>query len=82
MDYAIARRSEDEARHSLSLASASHRLNVLAAIFLPITALASVFGMSLNSGLQGPYEVVAFWCIVAVGFMLGIVTTLALMARR
>lgn len=82
MDYAIARRSEDEARHSLSLATASHRLNVLAALFLPITALAAVFGMSLNSGLEGRYEVVAFWAIVATGFVLGVITTSAVIVRH
>jgi hypothetical protein len=82
MDYAIARRSEDEARHSLSLATASHRLNVLAALFLPITALASIFGMSLNSGLEGRYEVVAFWAIVAAGFVLGVITTMAVLVRH
>jgi Mg2+ and Co2+ transporter CorA len=51
---------------------AGHRLNFLAAIFLPLTAVASVFGMSLPSGLENSPTWV-FWSVLLFGLLLGIV---------
>jgi hypothetical protein len=57
--------------HSVQVAN---RLNVLAAIFFPMTAIASLFGMNLVSGLEGS-SVIIFWSVLLVGISLGFVTS-------
>ena len=52
------------------LAQAGHRLNLLAALALPLMAVASVFGMNLPSGLEGG-GTAAFWVIVGASLLLG-----------
>jgi len=71
LDYSIARKGEEQARFSQQAARAGHRLNILAAIFFPLTALSSLFGMNISSGLeQAPQS--AFWTVLMIGIMLGI----------
>jgi len=72
LDYRIARQSEEQNRLTLDMTRAGHRLNSLAAVFLPLTAIASVFGMSLTSGLEGspPW---LFWSILGFGLLLGFI---------
>jgi hypothetical protein len=78
LDFAVAQRAEEEAEHSRRLAAASHRLNILAAMFFPIATLAAVFGMELRNGLerfdeqQGPLPMLA---ILGVGAVLGLLLT-------
>lgn len=49
----------------------SRQLNILAAIFFPLTALASIFGMELDSGI--PQDIAFyFWIIVVVGLVMGV----------
>lgn len=57
--------------HSIQVAN---RLNILAAIFFPLTAIASVFGMNLISGFEGSSTLV-FWSVLLVGIALGVVTS-------
>ena len=45
-------------------------LNVLAALFFPLTAVASIFGMNLASGLNGASPLI-FWVICALGVAFG-----------
>ena len=53
-------------------AQASHRPNIIAAIFFPILAFAAIFGMNLEHGFeQKPHWF--FWLFVAIGIALGIV---------
>jgi CorA-like Mg2+ transporter protein len=73
LDYTAARQAEDQAAVSLELARQSHKLNVITAVFLPITALASVFSMTLHSGLEGLAAPWVFWGVVAAGVSLGLV---------
>ncbi|MCU0695217.1 MAG: CorA family divalent cation transporter [Myxococcaceae bacterium] len=73
IDFVTAQKAEAQAAVSLELARASHSLNVVAAVFLPMTALASIFGMELRSGLEalaGPW---LFWGVVMAGVALGLV---------
>jgi hypothetical protein len=78
LDFAVAQRAEEEAEHSRRLAAASHRLNILAAMFFPIATLAAIFGMELRNGLelldqqQGPLPMLA---ILGVGAVLGLLLT-------
>ena len=43
---------EEEAKLSQQAVQTGHRLNVLAAVFFPLTAIASLFGMNMHSGLE------------------------------
>jgi len=67
-----AREAEDQSRASKEALRASHRLNVLAAMFFPLTALASLFGMQLTHGLN-ERNPIFFWAIFAGGVSLGFI---------
>lgn len=71
MNYSIARRAEEQTELSLAALGASDRLNIIAALFLPVTALASIFGMNLINGWE-TVPGLAFWSVLIVGIMLGI----------
>ncbi len=80
MDYNLAMQAERQARHAQQVEIASHRLNVIAAIFLPVMALASLFGMNLPSGFEngGPWY---FWGILIIGICMGVIVTMAATKR-
>lgn len=71
LDYAIARQAEAQTRLDAELARSAERLNRLAAVFLPLTLLASLFGMNLPSGLESASPV-GFWLVVLVGGSFGL----------
>ena len=71
MQYTIAQHTEEQADLSERIAKESHRLNTLAAVALPITAIGSVLGMNLTNGLEELPEPISFWCIVFGLFLLG-----------
>ena len=70
LDYRIARQSEEQNRLTLDMTRTGHRLNLLAALFLPLTAIASVFGMSLPSGLETS-PIWVFWSVLIFGLLIG-----------
>ena len=72
MQYTIAQHTEEQADLSERIAKESHRLNLVAAVALPITAIGSVLGMNLKNGLEGLPEPLSFWCIVASLVLLGL----------
>jgi len=71
LDFTIASQGEELARNSDTMARASHRLNLLAALCLPLTALASVFGMELRSGLENVASPWPFIAVLATGLLIG-----------
>ncbi|HYG23153.1 MAG TPA: CorA family divalent cation transporter [Verrucomicrobiae bacterium] len=72
LQYRTARESEVQARLSKQALQASHRLNILAALFFPLTAVASLFGMNLAHGIDDT-QVIYFWIVAAVSLVLGFV---------
>lgn len=52
LEFVVARRAEEQAAQGQQMLLASHRLNLLAAVFLPVGALAGVLGMNLRTGLE------------------------------
>ena len=74
LDYAVARRAEEQARASHQMAVAAHRLNVLAAFFFPIATLSAVFGSNLTHGLEhtnlDPWP---FLGVIGLGLLCGLV---------
>jgi len=71
MDFMVAQHAEETADISVRIASQSHRLNLLAAVCLPVTALGAILGMNLTSGLEQLPQPTAFWAIVLAAFALG-----------
>lgn len=71
MEYMVARQSEEQAKNSEQLLVAGHRLNLLIAIFLPLTALGSAFGMNFRHGLEHITSPLLFWGTLAGGILLG-----------
>ncbi len=72
LDCAAARQAEIEAKSSQQMALASHRLNVLAALFFPIATVATIFGMNLESGLEEALTPALFWVVLVVGVIVGL----------
>ncbi len=78
LNFTVAKQAESQAAAAQKMAATAHKLNLLAAIFLPLTALASVFGMEIHSGLaDSPLH---FIIILAAGVVMGCVLG-ALIAR-
>jgi hypothetical protein len=73
LDYTVARQGEEMAKASADMARAGHRLNMIAAIFLPLSAVTSVFGMQLTNGLEHVAQPYLFWIILVVGIVIGLV---------
>lgn len=71
IDFMTARESEEQARLGREALHASHRLNIMAALFLPLTALTSLFGMNFSHGMDEKSPVM-FWLVFGVGIGLGL----------
>jgi len=65
LNYSMAKQAESQSL-------ASHRLNLIAAIFFPILAFAGIFGMNLDHGFEHKATWV-FWIFVALGITIGMV---------
>ncbi|HMV68991.1 MAG TPA: CorA family divalent cation transporter [Myxococcota bacterium] len=71
IQHMMARDNEAQAQLSRDALRASHRLNVLAALTFPLTALSSLFGMNFAHGLPSGSPLV-FWLVTAAGVGLGL----------
>lgn len=84
LEYAIAKRSEEQAKTSERMAVAAHRLNLLAAFFFPLATLSAIFGTNLRHGLE-PDRVdsyVPFAAVTALGLTAGCVLAIYLTRRK
>ena len=72
LDFDIARRAEDQAAKSEEISLAAHRLNILAALFLPITAVSSVLGVNLPTGMEDWITPSKFWMLMGLSLLLGL----------
>ncbi len=70
LNFTAAKQAEAQAESARLMAVTAHRLNVLAAWFFPLTALASVFGMQLKHGWEESN--IAFWVVLACGIAAGV----------
>ena len=71
IQYSMARQAELQAGFSRAQSRAAHRLNVLAAVFLPLATVSSVFGMNLASGVEQSTPFL-FWIVLTLGLLLGV----------
>jgi Mg2+ and Co2+ transporter CorA len=81
LDFHIARQSEIQAAHSREMERSGHKLNTMATMFLPLTAVASVFGMNLRSGLEEspPWM---FWLVLFGSMAIGLFVSEAMVALK
>jgi hypothetical protein len=70
IQHRTARKAEEQAQLSEQALHASHRLNILAALFFPLTAIASLFGMNLAHGFDEEMPLI-FWFVLVMGCALG-----------
>jgi len=71
LQCAMARRAEEQAESSHQMAVAGHRLNLLAALFLPLATIASIFGMNLAFGFEQACAPWPFLIAVSIGIAFG-----------
>lgn len=69
LDFIAARQSEQQAVIAQQMATTGHRLNIIAALFLPVTALASILSMQISSGIANTTS--NFWLVLMAGCLLG-----------
>lgn len=81
LDYTIARQAEEQSRLADELNVQSLRLNRIAALFLPISALGAMLGMNLQHGLEQWNAPWAFWALTAIFLMLGLIVQALASAR-
>ena len=80
MEYTMAQRMEHQTELSNQLAKSGDSFNLLAAIFLPITAIAAIFGMNFDHGIAN--KPVYFWVIIILGLILGVFTRILMTLKR
>lgn len=71
LEFTVARNAEESAKNSEHVIRSGHQLNLLAAVFLPITALGSLLGMNLVHGFETWHAPYTFWVVSALSFAVG-----------
>lgn len=82
LEYAIARKAEEQAEASARMAKSAHRLNLLAAFFFPFATIAGVFGMNVKSGLEDSPAPQTFLLMLGIGLVAGIFLTTFITSRN
>lgn len=73
LEYAMARRAEEQAEAAHRMAVSAHRLNTLAAFFFPIATLSAIFGANLRHGWEDAPPPTPFLLLLAAGVACGFV---------
>jgi len=76
LNFIVAKQAETQAHQAKSQAAAAHKLNMLAAFFLPLSTVASLYGMGV--ALPWQFAPGMFWLLCAVGLTVGVGISLAL----
>jgi len=69
LDFIAAKQSEQQSLLAKQMSSTAHRLNIIAALFLPMTAIASILSMEVSSGVSNTLS--NFWLVLLAGCMVG-----------
>jgi len=87
LDFAVAKRAEEQARSSERMAAAAYRLNTLAAFFFPILTVTAILGVDLTvvgalvgfdpqaNPMTAGFAILIFFGILVFGFIAGGVLT-------
>lgn len=78
LDFTVARNAEENAVATQHVIESSHRLNLITATFLPITALGTVLGMNLVHGLETWQKPYTFWIVAAAAIIIGLMVRASL----
>lgn len=79
LDFAVAKRAEEQSAASHRMEVAAHRLNMLVAFFFPLATLSAVLGVNLAHGFESDAHAPwPFLIFVATGTMLGLLLTAAM----
>lgn len=76
LDYRIARQAEEQAHSGRQMATAAHRLNLLAAFFFPLATLTAVFGVNLWLPWQEIKTPLPLVGLLGAGFLTGVALAL------
>jgi hypothetical protein len=70
LEFTVAKNGEAQAANGQKAVDAQHKLNLLAALFFPVTAIGSILGMNLRTGMEHapPY---VFWAVLLTAFASG-----------
>ena len=79
---AVVKRAEEQAAASDRMALASHRLNIMAALFFPLATLSGVFGTTLTENWTWSLAAGPFLLFVAVGLLAGILLAYFVSSNR
>lgn len=71
LNFVAARQAEEQAHSARRMAATAHRLNVLVALFLPLTAITGLFSIEVPSGIEHTPQ--NFLLIAVAGIILGLV---------
>jgi hypothetical protein len=71
LDFRVAEQAEQQAQSAHEVSEAGHRLNLLAALFLPVSIIGGAFGTSLRSGLENA-PTWLFWAVLFGSLLFGI----------
>jgi hypothetical protein len=80
LNFTVAKQAEAQAQSAQRMANTSHRLNVLAALFLPLTALTGLFSMYVRADIADTPA--NFWLIASTGVIVGLVISSIVVARQ
>lgn len=82
LDFTVAQRAEEQAEAARRITHESHQLNLIAALFLPLTAIGSVFGMNLLNGFESWRAPWPFFGVLAAGMAIGFGLRSAIRKRK
>lgn len=71
MDVAVVRRADEQALASHKMSVASHRLNILAAMFFPFATLGAIFGTTLTDNWSWRDSSIPFFLFLGIGVIIG-----------
>ncbi len=75
LDFAVAKRVEEQAKSNRYMEVTAHRLNMLVAFFFPIATLTALLGVNLKHGYEETHWPYLFLATIAVGLVLGLLLT-------
>jgi len=82
LDFTIAQNAENSVKATDHVVQSQHRLNLIAATFLPLTALGALLGTNLTSGLERWNAPYLFWGVMAAALVLGLLVRLTLPSSK
>lgn len=72
LEFALARRAEQQAEEAHRMSTSAHRLNMLASFFFPIVTLAAILGTNLRHGYEEFSTPLPFLTMLALGLVAGL----------